>query len=179
MKSLDHCLLGLIEQGDCSGYDIRKILTETPMQRYSDSPGSIYPALRRLAERKLVVPTQDRSSRRGRTSYRVTAKGRAALRKWLRSPVTHDEIATQLDAVMLRLAFLHLIGGASALRKFLRALSTAANAVAKTVSEYIDTATADYPDGARLALEAGLDTYVSLARWAEESSKRIARRKRR
>jgi DNA-binding PadR family transcriptional regulator len=169
MAGIDHCLLGLIEQGDCSGYDIRRILLQTPMRRYSDSPGSIYPALQRLEQRKWVASVRDPKSKRKRTTYRLTAKGRAELRKWLRRAVTEQEIANQVEDVMLRLSFQHLIDASPAdLRRFLRQLQVGAENLAANLSQYIRNSTADYPPGALLALRGGLNNYLSLAAWAKE-----------
>jgi DNA-binding PadR family transcriptional regulator len=168
---IDGCLLGLIEQGDCSGYDIRKILLQTPMRRYSDSPGSIYPALRRLERRKLIVSARDRDSRRRRTTYRLTGKGRAHLRQWLRREVTEQDVVNRLDDVMLRLSFQHLIGASPAdLRGFLDQLQAAAERAGAALREYIDRFTAGYPSGARLALRGGLGQYLALARWARDEA---------
>ncbi|HEX3968204.1 MAG TPA: PadR family transcriptional regulator, partial [Edaphobacter sp.] len=51
---LGHALLGLIYQQPLSGYDVKKIFASTPMAGFSDSPGAIYPALRRLEKSGLV-----------------------------------------------------------------------------------------------------------------------------
>ena len=48
---LDYALLALIAQEPRSGYDLRKIYALTPLAHFSDSPGAVYPSLRRL-ERK-------------------------------------------------------------------------------------------------------------------------------
>ena len=46
LSLLEFALLGLVhDHQPCCGYDLRKIFTETPMGSFSDSPGSIYPAL--------------------------------------------------------------------------------------------------------------------------------------
>ena len=47
-SQLGYALLGLIHQQPLSGYDVKKIFASTPMAGFSDSPGAIYPALRRL-----------------------------------------------------------------------------------------------------------------------------------
>jgi len=53
-SALAFALLGLIGQEPRSGYDLRKFFSSTPMISFSDSPGAIYPALRRLEQRGLV-----------------------------------------------------------------------------------------------------------------------------
>jgi len=49
---LGYALLGLLHQKERSGYDLRKVFTHTPVKHFSDSPGAIYPALRRLERRR-------------------------------------------------------------------------------------------------------------------------------
>jgi DNA-binding PadR family transcriptional regulator len=50
-STLEFALTGLLRQKPQSGYDLRKTFTDTAMRHYSDSPGSIYPAMRRLQAR--------------------------------------------------------------------------------------------------------------------------------
>ena len=172
-SSLEYCLLALIEHRQCSGYDLRKVLTETPMRHYSDSPGSIYPALQRIARRGWIKPTSDPSNPRRRTIYRLTAKGAAGLMSWLSQPVDEQQIAYHLDEVMLRLSFHHLLGDSGRLSAFLAAISRAAQRYAATLRGFIRTSTAAYPQGASLALNAGLGNYQWLARWATRQAKKL------
>lgn len=176
-SSLEHCLLALIEHRQCSGYDLRKILTETPMRHYSDSPGSIYPALQRIARRGWIKPISDRSSRRRRTIYHLTTKGGAELKRWLSQPVDEQQIADHLDEVMLRLSFHHLLGDSGGLSAFLAAIGSAAHSYAARLRDFIRTSTAGYPLGASLALNAGLGNYQWLARWAASQSKKLERKR--
>jgi len=172
---LEYGLLALIEHRRCSGYDLRKILTETPMRHYSDSPGSIYPALRRIERRGWIKSVADRASRRRRIAYRLTPNGSSELKRWLSQPVDEEQIAYRLDQVMLRLSFNHLLGDPASLRVFLAAIGRATEDYAARLKEFIRTATADYPAGASLALHAGLQNYQSLARWATNESKKLQR----
>ena len=48
LSSLDCAILGLLSRRPGSGYDIRRVFQTTALGRYSDSPGSIYPAIKRL-----------------------------------------------------------------------------------------------------------------------------------
>lgn len=70
---LGYALLGLLQQQDRSGYDLRKIFSASPMTSFSDSPGSIYPALRRLEQQELVRSRiQERSGLRRRRLFHLT-----------------------------------------------------------------------------------------------------------
>lgn len=51
---LGYALLGLLHQRPSSGYALRRTFATMPMGTFSDSPGAIYPALRRLEQQGLV-----------------------------------------------------------------------------------------------------------------------------
>ena len=103
---LGYALLGLLYGKESSGYDLRKIFTETPMGNFSDSPGAIYPALRRLHERKLISASRAGSAaKRKRRVFRLTPLGVAELRNWLMSPVEQSDVANRMNVLMLRFAF--------------------------------------------------------------------------
>lgn len=92
-----------------SGYDLRKAFVTTAMRHFSDSPGSIYPALRRLEARGWIVcpadPSQPRDPRR-RQVFHLTAKGEASLISWISEPVARDDLIWRLPGLMLRFAFM-------------------------------------------------------------------------
>jgi len=64
---LDYALLGLLNKRPAAGYALRRLFQTTPLGVYSDSPGSIYPALRRLHRLGLVAGAREREGRRRRT----------------------------------------------------------------------------------------------------------------
>ena len=55
-STLEMAMLGLMKQKQHSGYDLRKTFATTAMRHYSDSPGSIYPVLRRIEARDWIEP---------------------------------------------------------------------------------------------------------------------------
>ena len=70
IPSLGYALLGLLQGKPSSGYDLRKIFSSTSMRTYSDSPGSIYPALLRLEKQGLMkdIPQSDELNIKGISS---------------------------------------------------------------------------------------------------------------
>ena len=46
--ALGYALIGLVQEDPRSGYALRKVFEDTPMGAFSSSPGSIYPALKKL-----------------------------------------------------------------------------------------------------------------------------------
>ncbi len=70
-------VLHMLEEKPMHGYEIMKALEERSKGFYTPSPGSIYPALRALSRRGFVSA----AGRNGRTTYKITAAGRAFLRE--------------------------------------------------------------------------------------------------
>ena len=104
LSDLDYALLGLLFATPRSGYELRKVFQTTLLSAYSDSPGSIYPALRKLETSRHVTGTAAEDGR-GRRTLRPTAKGKRALVAWLEAPVTAELLARDSAGVSLRLAF--------------------------------------------------------------------------
>lgn len=77
-------VLGMLELGARTGYDIKRAIDLSTRFFWNASYGQIYPELHRLEERGLVSAKPDPHGGRQRTSYTLTAAGRAALRDWLR-----------------------------------------------------------------------------------------------
>jgi DNA-binding PadR family transcriptional regulator len=103
-SALEFALLGLLRQKAQSGYDLRKTFTETAMRHYSDSPGSIYPALRRLQRRGLIEA--EPKDRRGREVFHLTPAGVESLLAWLSQSVSREDAMWRVAELMLRFAFM-------------------------------------------------------------------------
>ena len=95
----------MLAQRPQSGYDLRKLFADTPMRHFSDSPGTIYPALGRLKGRKWVTAARDKSSSRKREIFHITEPGKRALLEWLQAPFDRSEVVSGLGALLLRFAF--------------------------------------------------------------------------
>jgi DNA-binding PadR family transcriptional regulator len=107
---LELALIGLLQQRPQSGYDLRKTFVTTAMRHLSDSPGSIYPALRRLEARGWIAPNPAAANQpanaRGRQEFHLTAAGEAILVDWLQQPVTRHDVIWRNFELMLRFAFM-------------------------------------------------------------------------
>jgi PadR family transcriptional regulator, regulatory protein AphA len=76
-------ILGLLQLGARTGYDIKRLSDSSTRFFWGASYGQIYPELRRLAAAGLIKPASRPRGGVGRTEYTVTARGRRALRDWL------------------------------------------------------------------------------------------------
>jgi PadR family transcriptional regulator AphA len=84
--SVTPVVLGILDLGPRSGYDIKHLVDNSTRFFWGASYGQIYPELRRLAKAGLVRGESAPRGARRRTVYRLTPKGRRALREWLLSP---------------------------------------------------------------------------------------------
>jgi DNA-binding PadR family transcriptional regulator len=172
--NLEFALLGLLHQAPQSGYDLRKVFASTALGNYSSSPGAIYPALRRLEEKGLVLAREDRStSLRPRKLYRPSAAGRKVFRRWLEPEISRQDVSRGMDSLMLRFAFHSVLDSPAASRRFLADL-------ADQLGDYLEELVAQrksFPEQApvqpRLALEAGIEQYRALLRWARKALKTL------
>lgn len=164
---LGYALLGLIQQKPASGYDLRKIFAETPMGTFSDSPGAIYPALRRLEQRRLVLGSIEAGSGlRRRKVLRLTVAGLAALKKWLGAPITQDDLSHRSNELMLRFAFLDQVMGEAATLRFLRSIEAELRLYIPGLKAFLKSHGAQMPTSGKLALESGVLGYEAQLRWA-------------
>src|SRR5271163_2541365 len=123
---LGYAILGLLHMNPSSGYDLRKVFSSTSMKTYSDSPGAIYPALRRLEEQGLIRGTIEKGSGlRRRQIFRPTPKGLSELQGWITLPVNVDDLIGGGQEILLRFAFSETAVGPAATLQLLKSLETA------------------------------------------------------
>jgi DNA-binding PadR family transcriptional regulator len=164
---LGYALLGLLQQKPSSGYDLRKVFSSTAMKTYSDSPGAIYPALRRLEQQGLIRGNvEDRSGLRRRQVFRLTPKGLSALKQWIMLPIVPDDLARGEQEFMLRFAFSEATSGSAAAVKLLQSLEVALQASLPPLREQLDTLRSQMPTSARLAFECGIRGSECWLEWA-------------
>ncbi|HKX33302.1 MAG TPA: PadR family transcriptional regulator [Blastocatellia bacterium] len=167
---LGYALLGLLYSKPSSGYDLRKLFARTPLRTFSDSPGAIYPALRRLEESGLIQgQVEDGSGMRRRKIYRLSKNGVAALKKWMSHPVTGEDVIRNMDELLLRFAFMDAVIEKSALIEFLRALERELKSYIPTLREYLKREQSKMPVSGRLALESGIRGYEAQLRWVRDA----------
>jgi DNA-binding PadR family transcriptional regulator len=166
---LEHALLALIRlRQRCSGYDLRKFFTGSPMATFSDSPGSIYPALQRLERSGMVSCTLDETSRvRRRALYRLSPNGKKALERWLKQPVSVDDVLRRMPELLLRFSFLEDCLGPEVCLAFLESLAIALKEHISILKEHLKSNEMRMSRSARLALRSGIMGYECQAAWAK------------
>jgi len=167
-STLSYALLGLIWQKPSSGYDLRKFFSSSPIRSFSDSPGAIYPALRRLEGKRLIrsrIANQD--ARRRRKIFEITSRGRHAVRRWQNQPITRDDVVHNAGALMMRFAFMDEFADKATTLRFLRSFRQQLTAYLADLRRYLKTNLQFMSVSGRLALESGIQGYATLLRWTK------------
>jgi DNA-binding PadR family transcriptional regulator len=173
-SSLEYALLGLLKQSPQSGYDLRKLFASTPVRHFSDSPGSIYPALRRLQARKWLAGSAEKNNARKRQVFRITRAGEHALIEWLGRPITREDVIWRGAELILRFAFLdgnvERAVTAAFLNQFERELST----YTRELHEYARSAQSNSgPNTGWLAFQNGIEGYEAQIAWVRRARKQL------
>lgn len=169
--TLEYALLGLFHQKPHSGYELRRVFAETPLKYFSDSPGAIYPALRRLVARGWIIASAPEGGRR-RRELRLSGPGREAFIDWLRRPVTRDDVDPD-TALLLRFAFMGQALPAAEIPKFIEDYSREMRAQLKALQGYYDENAATWPLTGRLAFEHGLALHETKLAWARGAARAL------
>jgi PadR family transcriptional regulator AphA len=85
LRPTSYLLLGMLRVGAASGYAIKKTIEQSTQFFCPTSPAQVYPELDRLEEAGLVARRDASRGARRRSDFTLTADGREALRRWLKS----------------------------------------------------------------------------------------------
>ena len=95
LTTTEAAVLGVLTWGPMSGYDLKKAIDSSVGYFWGPAKSGIYALLPRLAESGLATSRQiAQSGRPDKRVYRITARGRAALRTWIR---THPPLPIPIE----------------------------------------------------------------------------------
>ncbi len=178
LTNLERILLGLLAEQPLSGYALRKHFTATPLGHFSDSPGSIYPALKRLQHRGLLRTLKEKPvNGRGTRKFTITPKARGELRHWLHAPITRHEVMGTFDDLLLRFVFRAQMFGNTSARQFVLELDTFVDQIIRELETYLAGPGSALPLASRLAVEQGLEGYRGYVRWSRRAVAELERSK--
>ena len=164
---LGHAILGLLHQQSQSGYQIRKTFETTPLGHFSSSPGSIYPALKRLQQEflieRVVLPEKANSTKK---KYALTRAGLDMLVTWLNEPITQDEVINSAEDILLRFALMDDLVSGTVKKALLKSFQIYAKAYAEELKSFRESASSHMPLNGLLALDHGIASYMTHAQWA-------------
>jgi len=98
----DYVLMGMVLHEPMTGYDIKKNIEMSIGNFFKVSHGQLYPALKRLTEKKYLTMEEDAQSGRAKKYYQITELGENAFLGWLAAPTDFN---TNSDALMVKIFF--------------------------------------------------------------------------
>jgi len=95
--SLKHALLGFLNYGPHTGYELKKVFDISVAHFWNAELSQIYPSLKSLETEGLVEMTVEvQSDRPNRKVYSITDDGRRELIEWLAIPAESDQVREPL-----------------------------------------------------------------------------------
>jgi DNA-binding PadR family transcriptional regulator len=181
--SLEHILLGLLRD-PATGYDLGNAFSENVRHFWSAELSQIYPALKRLEQRRMLRSRVEPSPKGpNRRVYSLTGDGRAELLRWLRGG---PAVGTERFAYLAQLYFMDAIGDIQETRAFMAALRdhlagwlAGLQAVERDVVATHGDDAARYSDAGFhhfAALRMGIHSIGSKVSWCDETLAAIDRR---
>ena len=98
MKKTRFVILGLLQEEDLSGYDIKKSINIRMSFFWQESYGQIYPELSKLKEEGLIEQAPSKGSGKAKIEkikYRITPDGSQALKRWMEAENEKDTIRSE------------------------------------------------------------------------------------
>lgn len=106
MRTTDYIVLGLLNEEAMTGYRLKKVISLRFSFFWQESYGQIYPALHRLQALGWIQLAENHSQARRQKVYGLLPKGRAALKRWLKTAPSTQSVRFEL---LLKLYFSHLV----------------------------------------------------------------------
>src|SRR5438552_16270601 len=95
--SLKHALLGFINYGPMTGYELKKFFDTSVAHFWNAELSQIYPSLKALEGEGLVeMNVEVQADRPNRKVYSITDDGRRELLEWLATPAESDQVREPL-----------------------------------------------------------------------------------
>ncbi|PKN88402.1 MAG: hypothetical protein CVU46_01150 [Chloroflexi bacterium HGW-Chloroflexi-8] len=102
--TLQYALLGFLNYGPMTGYDLKKLLDTSTQMFWHAELSQIYPQLKKMEKDGLLtVICEPQAGKPDKKIYNITNQGRAVLLQWLSEPL--DEVLPDKDPVLLHLFF--------------------------------------------------------------------------
>lgn len=99
MKKTRYVLLGLLQEEDLSGYEMKKIIDIRMSFFWQESFGQIYPELSKMTQEGLITisnTASDENIKREKTRYKITSIGEKELKKWMEEENDKDTVRSEL-----------------------------------------------------------------------------------
>ncbi len=171
---LDYAILGLLQRQSLSGYRIRKIFETTALGNYSSSPGTIYPALKRLKKLGLIIQGERSCDQTdGPNRFAITPEGVEILVRWLAKPLEREGISKHMKETMLRFALMEDLLSEDQKVDFMKSFISETRKEIKTLETELKNEQDRMSLHAKLALEYGITVLKTNRRWGRKALKEM------
>ncbi len=103
---LEYIILGFLMECSMSGYDIKQSMSHSTANFFDASFGSIYPALKRLEEKGLIISKEAVESGKYKKYYEILEQGKKEFFSWLEVPV--DFSSLKQEYLVKQFFYIHL-----------------------------------------------------------------------
>lgn len=169
--TLDYIILGLIQQNPLSGYRIRKSFEETALGNFGGSPGTIYPALKRLEKNELISKQSIGDS--SKSQYSITQDGLNLLRHWLGQLPSLPEIKKNQELLILKFAFMDPMIKREQQIEYLNSMKQGLENYLAELQDFFLAEKVNMPVTGRLAFEHGFLSYKATMDWCDLAKKSL------
>lgn len=178
--SLKHGILGLIDYGPMTGYELCKVFNESLAFFWQATTSQVYRELASMEKSGWLTSDEIiQSGKPNKKLYTLTESGRAELRVWISCPLAPSDIVTRHTFLMKLFfasageresAMAHLVSFRDMNRTHLEELAT---------SSAIETYEKDVPQSGAsvywaLTAQFGLDYYRMCITWADNAIKKLS-----
>ena len=173
LSTLNYLLLGLLSRRPGTGYQLCRTIEQTPMALLSDSPGAIYPALKKLARLHLIEKTEQESGRKGIHPFVATAAGVRALEGWIVGPMDPSAMVKNPSLMLLRLSFIDLVDVGQR-QRVMEQYVTGLTQTVSNLSAFLEGTNGALADGGAMAFDLALTMLKAQLKWAQQKTKKPA-----
>jgi len=168
-----HAILGVLAFESSTGYEIKKLLSETTAHFWKESYGQIYPSLESLVQEGRIEVASRETDGRERIRYRILPPGREELTSWIRSP--HFQMKPGRNELLLKLFFARREDASALIHQVQEYRAQLGRAAAEYEAFTNDTESDDIPPDSRLLIATTIDYGVEAARmqlgWCDRTLK--------
>jgi PadR family transcriptional regulator AphA len=176
--SLKHALLGFINYGPMTGYELKKFFDTSVAHFWNAELSQIYPALKAMESEGLVeMKVEVQEDRPNRKVYSITNAGRRELLDWLAQPAERDQVR---EPILIKVFF----GSSLSKQKLLDVLrKTADECRSQTIYlEYAHQFVDKFVESLglrqealfwQLTIDCGLKVHKAELNWVEEAIQKI------
>jgi len=100
---IDNIILGLLSKKNLTTYDVKIAMDKSIRKFYSNSFGSINPAIKKLEKNKMISCSEVLENSRLKKIYQITLKGKESYNNWINEPIKQGRLK---DEVLIRIFFL-------------------------------------------------------------------------